>query len=51
MFDPDDFIEFSARVRHEHDLRGYEWQDFINDIEDELTEKDREYLGKERILS
>ena len=40
MFDPNDFLEFSARVRHEHDLRGYEWYDFINDKEDNLTEKD-----------
>ena len=31
MFDPDDFVEFSARVRHEHGLRGYEWNDFIGD--------------------
>jgi N-acetyl sugar amidotransferase len=28
MYSPDDFVEFSARVRHEHDLRGYEWYDF-----------------------
>ena len=29
MYDPDDFVEFSARVRHEHDLRGYEWYDLM----------------------
>ncbi len=40
MFDPDDEVEFSARVRHEHDLRGYEWYDFLNDKEDVLHEKD-----------
>ncbi len=40
MFDPDDFLEFSARVRHEHDLRGYEWYDFLNDKDEKLTEKD-----------
>ena len=28
MYSPNDFVEFSARVRHEHDLRGYEWYDF-----------------------
>ena len=28
MYSPDDFVEFSARTRHEHDLRGYEWYDF-----------------------
>jgi len=38
MFDPDDFVEFSARVRHEHDLRGYEWYDMIN--HEGLSEKD-----------
>lgn len=31
MFEPDDYVEFSARVRHEHGLRGFEWYDFIND--------------------
>jgi N-acetyl sugar amidotransferase len=38
MYDPDDFVEFSARVRHEHDLRGYEWYDMVN--HEGLTEKD-----------
>jgi len=53
MFDPDDFMEFSARVRHEHDLRGYEWYDFIGDNEDELFEKDlswAKYPTDEEIL-
>ena len=40
MFDANDFVEFSARVRHEHALRGYEWQDLIEDPDDYLTEKD-----------
>ncbi len=40
MFDPDHFCEFSARVRHEHTLRGFEWYDLINDPIDTLTEKD-----------
>jgi N-acetyl sugar amidotransferase len=40
MYDPDDFVEFSARTRHEHALRGYEWYDMINDPQDPLTEKD-----------
>jgi N-acetyl sugar amidotransferase len=40
MFEPEDFVEFSARVRHEHGLRGYEWYDFLNDPVDKLTEKD-----------
>lgn len=40
MFDPEDFVEFSARLRHEHALRGYEWYDLLNDPQDPLTEKD-----------
>jgi len=40
MFEPDDFVEFSARVRHEHALRGYEWYDMLNDQEERLKEKD-----------
>ena len=40
MFDPNDFVEFSARVRHEHDLRGFEWNNFLDDQIDKLSEKD-----------
>ena len=40
MFEPNDFVEFSARVRHEHSLRGYEWYDLTNDETDRVTEKD-----------
>jgi len=40
MYDPDDYVEFSARVRHEHGLRGYEWYDMLDDPSDKLTEKD-----------
>ncbi len=40
MFEPDDFVEFSARVRHEHQLRGYEWYDMIHDDLEKLTEAD-----------
>ncbi len=40
MFSPNDVVEFSARARHEHGLRGYEWNDFINDPIEQLTEKD-----------
>jgi N-acetyl sugar amidotransferase len=40
MFEPDDFVEFSARVRHEHALRGYEWYDLVGDPREPLTEKD-----------
>lgn len=53
MFEPDDFVEFSARVRHEHALRGYEWYDLINDPREPLTEKDMkwaQYPSDEEIL-
>lgn len=41
MFDPEDFVEFSARNRHEHDLRGFEWYDFVNNSKKEkISEKD-----------
>ncbi len=53
MFDPNDFMEFSARVRHEHDLRGFEWYNFLNDKIDYLSEKDfdwAKYPSDEDIL-
>ena len=53
MYDPNDFNEFSARERHEHDLRGYEWNDFLNDKEDKLNENDlmwAKYPSDEDIL-
>jgi N-acetyl sugar amidotransferase len=40
MFDAEDYPEFSARSRHEHDLRGFEWYDMLNDPVDKLAEKD-----------
>lgn len=53
MYDPDDFVEFSARVRHEHSLRGFEWYDMVGDPEEKLTEKDMlwaKYPTDEEIL-
>ena len=53
MFELDDVVEFSARVRHEHSLRGYEWYDFLNDTENPLSEKDMvwaKYPSDEDIL-
>jgi len=50
MYSPDDFVEFSARVRHEHDLRGFEWYDLL---EHGLKEKDMlwsKYPSDEEIL-
>jgi N-acetyl sugar amidotransferase len=40
MFHPDDFVEFSARTRHEHGLRGFEWDSMLGDEENSLTEQD-----------
>lgn len=40
MYDATDFVEFSARVRHEHALRGYEWDDLINDKNEPLKKND-----------
>ena len=40
MYEPDDFVEFSARVRHEHNLRGFEWYDMIGDEKEPLRECD-----------
>jgi len=40
MYHPDDFVEFSARTRHEHGLRGFEWDAMLDDPDDPLTEQD-----------
>lgn len=53
MYDPDDYAEFSARSRHEHDLRGFEWYDMLNDSSETLSEKDllwAKYPTDEEIL-
>jgi len=53
MYAPDDFVEFSARVRHEHDLRGFEWYDMLNDPQEPLREKDlswAKYPSDEEII-
>ena len=53
MYEPDDFVEFSARTRHEHSLRGFEWYDLIGDKRDPVTEKDllwAKYPSDEEIL-
>lgn len=53
MHDPDDFVEFSARARHEHALRGFEWYDLVDDETDPLTQKDMlwaKYPTDEEIL-
>lgn len=53
MYEPEDFVEFSARVRHEHGLRGFEWYDMLDDEKEKLTEKDllwAKYPTDEEIL-
>ncbi len=53
MYGPDDFVEFSARVRHEHGLRGYEWFDFIKTKKEKLRDIDMiwaKYPSDEEIL-
>ena len=40
MYHPDDFVEFSARTRYEHGLRGYEWDAMVGDVDEPLTEQD-----------
>jgi N-acetyl sugar amidotransferase len=53
MYSANDFVEFTARMRHEHALRGYEWFDLIGDEQEFLTEKDllwAKYPSDEEIL-
>ncbi|WP_035246281.1 N-acetyl sugar amidotransferase [Desulfogranum mediterraneum] len=53
MYEPDDFVEFSARARHEHALRGFEWYDLLDDPEEPLSPKDllwAKYPSDEEIL-
>lgn len=53
MYDSDDYAEFSARVRHEHNLRGFEWHDLLDDPDEPLTEKDllwAKYPSDEEII-
>lgn len=41
MFSADDYVEFSARTRHEHALRGFEWYDMVG--KEGLTEADLDW--------
>ena len=53
MFSPSDDVEFSARVRHEHNLRGFEWIDFVKDRKNGLNYKDfiwADYPSDEKII-
>ena len=40
MYGPEDYVEFSARSRNEHSVRGFEYDDFLDDPKEKLTEKD-----------
>ena len=46
MHSYDDFVEFTYRYRHEHNLRGYEWYDFIK-----LAPKYGEKLSKQELIT
>jgi N-acetyl sugar amidotransferase len=53
MHSPDDYVEFSSRSRHEHDLRGFEWYDLVGDEKEPLVEADffwAKYPSDEEIL-
>lgn len=39
MFSPDDYVEYNKRTVMEHDLRGYDWRDMIEETQG-LTEHD-----------
>lgn len=39
MFSPDDYVEYNKRTVLEHDMRGFTWQDMVEDTE-RLTESD-----------
>jgi N-acetyl sugar amidotransferase len=54
MHDLDDQVEFSARMRHEHSLRGYEWENLVGLPPEHLTEQDllwAKYPSDEAILN
>jgi N-acetyl sugar amidotransferase len=40
MYFQDDEAEFSYQNRHDHDCRGYEWYDFVDDSQDLLSPRD-----------
>jgi N-acetyl sugar amidotransferase len=53
MYDPNDYIEFSARMRHEHALRGFEASDIIKSSFESLSRHDllwAEYPNDQIIL-
>lgn len=43
MYDPEDYVEFSNRVRQEHGLRGFNYKDFLDDPVDRLSPKDMKW--------
>ena len=54
MYFHDDEADFSYQNRHDHDCRGHEWYDFVNDSEDSLNEQDlwwAKYPSDEEVYS
>lgn len=52
MFSPDDFVEYNKRTVMEHDLRGYTWQDMVEQGNEGLAPRDLiwlQYPGDEEI--
>lgn len=40
MHSYNDYVEHTYRYRHEHSLRGYEWYDMLNDLNDPISENE-----------
>ena len=43
MYKPQDFVEFTQKVRLEHGMRGYDWPEMIGKINLGLSEKDLQW--------
>ena len=43
MYKPEDFIEFTQKVRLEHGMRGFDWSDMIGKKNFDLSEKDLQW--------
>ncbi len=38
-----DMVEYTTRYRKDQLLRGYDWQDMLNDNEEKTTEREMEF--------
>ena len=43
MYKPEDFVEFTQKVRLEHGMRSFDWYDMIGPKNERLTEKDLQW--------